>query len=514
MLDIATSRSVSTGRSVPGRTAPSLFGRVFSFPVLMGALLVGCAVISARYNLPDPDLWWTAAVGKQILDTHTVPTSDSHSFTAPGAPWMAYEWLGEVVIGAAAKWGGLRGMTALLFLLTALFMSLFYGYATLVSGNAKAALIPCAIAVPILQVFFTLRPQLIGYLFLMLTLICLERFRQGKQKTLWILPPLFVVWLNTHGSFVFGLTVFGIYWVCGLLEFDAGGIIARRWTAWQRRHMEIIFLLCVLALIVSPYGTRQAAYPLQMAFFEPVNVSHINEWQSLTFQFWQTKLLLGLVLLFWLAQVPLRERFRLESVTLLLFATYACFVHRRFVPFLLIMLIPLVAKLIVRWAPAYDPSIDHFAINALIIAAIAVGLARMLPSEKKLETLVAKRYPVKAIAYLDHHPLRGPTLNEYGWGGYLIYSPNYHRKVFVDGRADFYEYAGVLEDYLDITNIKPDAFLLLRKYNIQSCMIHQDSPLGTVLSALPEWKEVYKDKLAVLFVRDPEHSLQPAKTAP
>lgn len=507
----------ATGKSVADATHKrnGFFQRIFSFPVLMGALLVGAAVFSARYNLPDPDLWWSAAIGKQIIATRTVPTSDSHSFSAPDAPWMAYEWLGEVATGAAADLGGLRGMTILLLLLTAAFMALFYGYATLVSGNSKAALIPCAIVLPILKVFFTLRPQLIGYIFLIITLICLERFRQGKQKTLWVLPPLFLVWLNTHGSFVFGLTVFAIYWAGGLFEFEAGGILAKRWTDWQRRHMEIVFLLCVLALVVSPYGTRQAAYPMQMAFFEPVNVSHINEWQSLTFQFWQTKLLLGLVLVFWLAQIPLREHFQLQSVALLLLATYACFVHRRFIPFLLLIMMPLFAKMIAKWAPAYDPSIDHVALNAVLVVLIAVGLVMAIPSHKKLENVISKRYPTKAIGYINKHNVPGPTFNQYGWGGYLIYTPNYPRKVFVDGRADFYERAGVLTDYLDIREVKANTLFLLRKYNIQSCLIYQNAPLGTMLAALPDWKEVYKDKVAAVFVHKPPQGIQhpPTPTA-
>ncbi len=509
MLDTATAKPGSVKSSILGHGLASLFRRLFTFPVLMGTLLVGCAVVSARYNLPDPDVWWSAAVGKQILATHTVPTSDRHSFSAQGAPWMAYEWLGDMATGAAAELGGLRGMTALLLLLTAIFMSLFYGYATLISGNSKAALIPCAIALPILQIFFTLRPQLIGYIFLMITLMCLERFRQGKQRTLWVLPPLFLIWLNTHGSFVLGLAAFATYWVCGLTEFEAGGIIAKRWTDWQRRHMEIVFLLCVVALTISPYGTRQAAYPLQMAFFEPVNVAHIIEWQSLPFEFWQTKLLLGLVLMFWLALIPLQEHFRLESIVLLLFATYASFVHRRFAPFLLILLIPLLAKLIARWAPAYDPSVDHFAFNAFLIALTAVGLVITLPSRQKLEDVVAKHFPLKAIAYLNQHPQPTPTLNQYKWGGYLLYSPDYHRKVFIDGRADFYEYAGVLRDYMDITELKPDALFLLHKYNIQSCLIHQDAPLATMLAASAGWKEVYRDKLAAIFVRLPKRSSSP-----
>jgi len=481
--------------------------KAFSFPVMMGALLVGAAVFASRLNLPDPDMWWHAVVGQHILATHTLPTSDSYSFTAPGAPWMAYEWLGEVVMALATHFGFFRGLTALLMVLGAIYMALLYGYASLVSGNSKAALVACALFLPLLTVFFTPRPQLIGYIFLVITLICLERYRQGKQKSLWIFPPLFLIWVNTHGSFVFGLTVFGIYWASGLVDFEVGGVRAERWTPKQSRHLAVVFLLCVLALTVSPYGTRPAAYPLQMAFSQPLNISRINEWQPLNVQYWQMKFLLIVIIVFWLSHIPLRQTYRLESVALLLLATYACFVHRRFIPFLVLILAPLIAKMIARWAPKYRPEIDPYAVNAILIGLVAFGLVMGFPSQKKLDDIVAKRYPQKAVEYLSQHPQPGPMLNEYDWGGYLIWSPDFHHKVFADGRADFYEYAGVLSDYFDIVDVKPDALFLLRKYHIQFCLIQRNAPLATFLGALPGWKKVYQDELSAIFIQQARQPL-------
>ncbi|HUZ45087.1 MAG TPA: hypothetical protein VMW54_00475 [Terriglobia bacterium] len=475
--------------------------KVLSFPVMMGALLVGLAVLSSRLNLPDPDMWWHTMVGQHILATHAWPTSDSYSFTAPGAHWIAYEWLGEVVMALAAHFGFFQGLTALLMLLGAAFTALLYGYATLVSGNSKAALVACAIFLPLLTVFFTARPQLIGYVFLVVVLICLERYRQGKQKNLWIFPPLFLVWVNTHGSFVFGLAVFGIYWASGLIDFEAGGVRAEPWTPKQRRHLALVFLLSVLALMVTPYGTQPAAYPLQMALSQPLNVAHISEWQALDVQIWQMKLLLILVLAFWLAHIPLRQTYRLENVVLLFLATYACFVHRRFMPFLILILAPFIAKMIARWMPKYRPEIDQYAVNAILIGLGAFGLVLAFPSQKTLDKAVAKRYPQKAVEYLSRHPQPGPMLNEYDWGGYLIWAPGLHHKVFVDGRADFYEYAGVLSDYFDIAGVRPDTRFLLHKYHIQFCLIHRNAPLGTFLDTLPGWEKVYQDKLSEIFIR-------------
>src|SRR6266481_6920892 len=64
--------------------------RAISFPVLMAVLLAAVALIGVHDRLPDPDTWWHVAVGENILRTHTWPTSDPYSFTAPGARWIAY----------------------------------------------------------------------------------------------------------------------------------------------------------------------------------------------------------------------------------------------------------------------------------------------------------------------------------------------------------------------------------------------------------------------------------------
>jgi len=91
-------------------------------------------------------------------------------------------------------------------------------------------------------------------------------------------------------------------------------------------------------------------------------------------------------------------------------------------------------------------------------------------------------------------------LNEVIWGGYLIWSLGAEQKVFIDGRADVYEYAGVFSDHLRITSLSRDTLFLLRKYHVEACLLQRDSPLGTFFKALPDWKEVYADGLSSLLV--------------
>lgn len=479
--------------------------KAFSFPIFLGALLVAGVFACARLLPPDPDTWWHIAVGEQILRQGTWPTKDVYSFTVFGNAWMAYEWLGEVVMALAARLGGLTARTALLIGLSSLVFLLLYYYSYLRSGNAKAGFVACAILLPVAGFFFTLRPQLIGYIFLLITLICLERFRQGRQKSLWMLPIVFLIWVNTHGSFAFGLFALGLYGVSGLVSFHWGGLVAELWTVKQRRHLAVTFLLSVVALTVTPYGLRLAAYPMEMALFQPVNIASIREWQPLSPDLLMGKLFVGLLLLFFLAHVLFRPNYRLEEIVLLLFAVFSASVHRRFFLLLIFLLAPVVATLLARWLPPYQPTKDHPLLNAILMLLVAAGLVAFFPSQRALESVVAQNYPQKAVGYLRQHPVGGPMLNEYGWGGYLIWSLSPNHRVFIDGRADIYEYGGVLSDYMSITHLKPDTLPLLRKHGVEACLIQSEAPLGTLLAAMPDWEQVYRDELSVIYVHKKSH---------
>ncbi len=66
------------------------------------ALCAGATVFAAMLWLPvvlvDPDMLWHIVVGNWILANHAIPTVDIYSFTAAGRPWVAHEWLSEVIL--------------------------------------------------------------------------------------------------------------------------------------------------------------------------------------------------------------------------------------------------------------------------------------------------------------------------------------------------------------------------------------------------------------------------------
>jgi len=470
-----------------------------SFPAVLVAVLLFVVFVFARLNLPDPDTWWHIAVGEDILATGLWPTADTYSFTALGHEWRAYEWLGEVLLAVVAR-GGPQALTALLIGLCVTLFLLLYYWVTLRGCNLKAGFLACFVLIPLAGSVFTLRPQLLGYIFLVLTFICLEHFRKGRRKALWVLPALFVVWGNTHGNFSFGLFVLGVCWLGGLVEFSRASLKAERWTPTQRRDLFIVLLLCVLATMLGPYGARTTFLPLEIALSQPVNVASIQEWQPLPFDLLFGKLFLAVLLAFCLLQLLSPQVYGIEEIGLLLFAIYSACTHRRFLVFFVLVFTPLLAAQLERWVKTSASKTDRPLLNGALVLALAGAMIAFFPSRAKLEEVTAQRFPVHAIQYLRTHDVPEALLNWYGWGGYMVGSLRHERKVFIDGRADLYEYPGVLQDYLAIEGLKRGASTLLNKYQVEACLFPRESPLATFLASQADWKLVYSDDLSVVYV--------------
>jgi len=483
---------------------------VISFPGMLGALLVGGVFWSGRVFKVDPDLWWHIKIGDTILATHRFPTVDPYSFTVLGQPWIAYEWLGEVLFSWVYRMGGLRGLDALLVMLGSAVVIALYYLGTLRSGNSKAGFVAATVLLILATVSFSMRPQMLGYLFLILTLIALEKFRQGKSLALWFLPLIFLAWVNTHGSFIIGMGAIALYYICGLKKFELGDIECVPWTARERTQLSFAFMLCLIALTITPYGVRLAAYPFDMAFSQPINVANIQEWQPMPFNILGGKLFLALLLAFMLFQATRRIKWRAEELALFLFGlTMAC-LHVRFILLFVPFFVPLLARMVAPWMDRYDANKDKYLLNAVLMALVAIAIVHYAPTRQNLEQKVALDYPIGAVAYLRDHPTPGPMYNTYGFGGYLLWTMAPQQRLFIDGRGDLYEHGGVLLDYMHISLIKPGALEILRNYGVQSCLIERDEVLGVLLAASGDWEKVYSDNVSTLFVRKSGHNAGPA----
>src|SRR5437763_1425360 len=70
--------------------------------------------------LADADTGWHIRTGDIILATHAVPTTDPFSFSKPGAPWYAWEWLSDLMFAGAFRAAHFKGVVLLCGVIIAL----------------------------------------------------------------------------------------------------------------------------------------------------------------------------------------------------------------------------------------------------------------------------------------------------------------------------------------------------------------------------------------------------------
>jgi hypothetical protein len=330
--------------------------RLLSFPAALAVLVVVTVFAAARKGLADPDIWWHLRNAENLLHRFSWPRADAYSYTAFGNRWMNYEWLAEIPYYLAWRAFGLVGIKALsLLLLEIIFCGLFY-CCHRKSGNIKAAAVATYLAILLGSVSFGPRTILFGYMYLVALLLLLENYRAGSSARLWMLPILFCVWINTHGSWALGLVVFAIFFSGGLVQGRWGNIEAVLWSARQLRQLGAVMLASIAALFLNPYGYRLVFYPLDMAFNQRLNIAHIAEWSSVDFHDVRGKIALTLLIVLLLASLLSRGCWQLYELALVLFGLYCGLTYIRFLFLAGILGAPIIAKLL-KFIPQYQPEL-------------------------------------------------------------------------------------------------------------------------------------------------------------
>jgi len=260
---------------------------------------------------------------------------------------------------------------------------------------------------------------------------------------------------------------------------------------------------------VNPYGwhLHEHIYSyLSNRFF----MDHIDEFQSPNFHGIAQRCFLVLLLIAVAALAARGGSLRLSQIVLALFAVYAALYSSRNIPISSIFLAAIVGPLISfrvtrgfvqRMSVMDSTRRGHLWPTVAILATLMIALnAGRVGSRPLMEAnFDARRMPVDAVSFVAQSSVRGPVLSPDYWGGYLIYRLYPRNKVVIDDRHDFYG-EPFLGSYLTMMHVEPgwEGFLKWRS----SCLVlPRTAALSAVLRKMPEWKPVYSDDVAIVFVR-------------
>jgi len=467
---------------------------------MLAAGLTFLAFLTCSSRFDDPDLWWHLKIGQIIWNTHQIPRTDLFSFTALGHSWVDHEWLSQLVLYLVYHVGGYPALVLWLCVIASTIVVLTYVLCGCWSGNWKVSLLGAIAALFFLTVSLAIRPLLIGHLFLVVELLLLYYGIVRRGRSIWALPVLFVVWANCHGSFLLGLFILMFAVAGSCLKFAARRLRPGCDRAIAIR-LGVVLGLSLLAPLINPVGLSLVTYPVNVAWAQPEGTGNVEEWKALDIHDPRAIGLAAVLALVVIVSIVRRRSISAGEWSVLAPAAAMALLHARMTPVFGFAAAPVVCRLLAASWENYDRRRDRPAVNLFLIAAAGFMSLAVLPDTAAIQRQIATGEPVAAVTEIQASQLGGPLLNDYAWGGYLIWS-NPAQPVFIDGRSDVFEETGVFRAYGRWAMLQEDPEKLLDQYGIRTCLIRSSAPMAHVLPYLPGWKRVYADKLAEVFTRN------------
>src|SRR5579872_2524584 len=180
--------------------------------------------------LADADVGWHIRTGEYILDHHQVPHHDLYSFSKPGAPWYAWEWLTDILDALLFRWAGLKGVVLAAGVVIALFATTLMRRIVDAGAHLLVALLVALLSVGAASMHFLARPHVFTLLLLSIAMGILEADRRGAHPArIWWLVPITLLWTNLHGGFLV---------LIGLLALGTIGAAAEAWMLQPRGGLD------------------------------------------------------------------------------------------------------------------------------------------------------------------------------------------------------------------------------------------------------------------------------------
>lgn len=508
-------------------------------------VLFGLTIFTANVEIKDVDLWLHIATGRYIVDTLSVPDHDVLSFTINNHPWIDHEWLFQVAAHLIYEMFGADGLINMRVVV----VSLTFVLLLMIGYNEKRigfTIFLLNIVLLNYMMRIMLRPDMFSLLYFIFFIYTLA-VHIDRRSSLFILFLLQVLWVNTHGFFIFGpilvLLMVLAEWSKRHIKLPFEWAKVGRYSDEEYKRLGIAFFVVVLACLVNPYFLKGALYPFGVLssisgeskiFFE-----HIKElgkpiaWNTLfsmdqyppyrwmvilsagSFLLNLRRLDIGMLVLWFIFLL-----FSLNALRNMTFfsvvAYFVILINMQHVDWKEIFSVNLLNKKKLKQAGSLLFK------AGLIVWMINVGLQLTTRGYFNFDTLERKsefggvslkNYPYKAADFLVNNKIKGNFFNDFNSGAYLLGRAHPHIKVFIDGRTEVYgpEY---FKNYLKIWY--GDETLMeeyVQKYKITGAFlnsIQKPAPAKLIRQLYHDqrWKLVYFDFDAAIFLRDiPENKL-------
>lgn len=455
----------------------------------------------------DSDGGWHIVVGEQILATGQIPHSDTFSFLATGRPWYAWEWAAEIVMGLFHKWQGMSGVVLLFTMTIGVVIWMCFRLHLRMGGDFFLALAMASPLVTTAQIHWLARPHVLSYLFLLGFLFYFERagerFRARDALALAVGAAL---WAGVHGSFPLAIALALLY----SAGYAARAVLWKDLDAaleWRRARWFLLAAACAAGgSLINPYGVELHKHVASFSTATEIT-SRIQEWRAFDFGRTESGQIVIVAALGGLgALLALRQRNTPHALAAA-FVVALGLKSARGLPILALVALPMANAAITRalqgrkgalgWLMKLSADLrsldrDHHGAALAPLAALG-ALAWLLQPAVIAETgFPGALYPVKADATIARLPASSRICTSSLFGGYYIYRFRGQRKIWIDGRADYFG----LEPYVQFERIalsKSGSREALERVGFTHAVLENRAP-GTRALEEAGWRRLYRDE--------------------
>ncbi|HET8547140.1 MAG TPA: hypothetical protein VFL57_04010 [Bryobacteraceae bacterium] len=486
-----------------------------SFKTLLFCLLL---FDGTRALFRDSDAGWHIRTGEAILNGSGLPHSDAYSLLRAGQPWFAWEWAADLAMGALHAWGGLAAVAVAYAIVLAACTWVWFRLHWAVGGHFLLAGVMAVFMLSTVNMHWHARPHVVGWLMLMLGVWWAETAGSRMSASQALATGLFgALWANVHASFFLGTVIAVLY---------AAGHALRPliWTADQRdewaraRAFAIAAAVFSLGTLLNPYGWRLHQHVISYLSNGEL-LSRVGEFQSFNFHTGGSAMVLATVACAAAGGVLALSQGRLPWFLISAVLLVAGLRSARGLPIVALVVLPIANGAITRalgcgagLRPRFRHALDGF-LNygrnlrrldrrysglalAAPIAAAALALSQ-LAAVQAYSGFPPEEFPVRAADRVAMLPARARILAPDKYGGYLIYRFNGTRRVYFDGRSDFYG-ARYMNDYLRIIEVRAGWRENVERFGFTHALLPNRYSLVPALTAAG-WKTLYRDEVATLL---------------
>ena len=469
-------------------------------------------VVFCSLQITQVDLWWQLSEGSQILRTWALPTGPASAFGLPATPYFD-EYAGyEVVLALLFKIGGFPGLwmvfaavyLAILFLPVATSAQKYPAF----DFFSTAALFFAGI---LMKERLEQRPELVAGLLLVLLMVTLRKSHLEKitSRTLAVLFFLFLVWTNTHSTFVIGFFTLGLWLTCEMiLKFRTFSIRLLLRGALSMSGAVLI------ATMLNPYGPRRLLFPFIQAF-DPGSTALSPEMWPIT-DLRTTAGVLVLIAVALMAWGLLTTRG--VPLWLILFSFFSVFISFKSFRFINLLAI---SVLFVYAARAVPTGAKKSALPMPLIMLRNVALCLLciflifgdafsflftyeeMRDESRLATHTRRFAPEICAIRVNESNARVPVLCGHGIGSYLSFEGTSQFRPLLDSGLS--HFSSDTKRYFFFLWHEPDALdLVLQHLHVNYVILNKETfPWIPTIHRLPDWKFVTCNATGMLWKRSP-----------